>query len=602
MTIAAFKKITLFGKIQLKERILKKLQALGCMHLITIQQKKRKEITIASTTPLDQIKKALQYLQDSPQYGKQKKFLKDFDADKTVATILENQSLLREAIDRHDFLQERIKDLSIWGNFVFPQQGELKDIKLWFYKIQHKDIPLLSKNLIIQEIYRDNQFLYIVILSAEEPAQSALPKPRIHTGSIPLNQLRQEFIEINERIDDLNEERRQLTRLQYLLKQELARFEDRTTLQLAHAQTQDENDFFLVQGWVPEKELLRIQSFCIQHKLGMSIETPAANELPPTEMETFPWARAGIELVKFYQTPSYHSLDPSAIVFFSFAVFFAMILADAGYGFIIALLTLLSWKWLNKSNASPWLKPLLVTISIFSIGYGMLVGSYFGVTPAENSFLYKFKLLDINNFNTMMKIVLVIGCLHIIAANGLRAWFAKNLLARMQAIGFIIFIVGVMLLIMGLINKIHFMTPLSVVLIVMSLLAIMIFASDLPVTNLKSFGKRTFFGVAALAELSGLFGDVLSYLRLFALGLAGASLAITFNRIAAHIANSTMGGHGWILAFLVLLFGQVLNFVLCIMSGVIHGLRLNYIEFFKWSVKEEGYSYAPLKKTETFYE
>jgi V/A-type H+-transporting ATPase subunit I len=68
--------------------------------------------------------------------------------------------------------------------------------------------------------------------------------------------------------------------------------------------------------------------------------------------------------------------------------------------------------------------------------------------------------------------------------------------------------------------------------------------------------------------------------------------------MATHISHNTLNGHGWILGLLVLLIGQGLNFVLCLMSAVIHSLRLNYIEFFKWSVKEEGYTYAPLKKTE----
>ncbi|WP_233586663.1 V-type ATPase 116kDa subunit family protein [Legionella sp. km772] len=109
--------------------------------------------------------------------------------------------------------------------------------------------------------------------------------------------------------------------------------------------------------------------------------------------------------------------------------------------------------------------------------------------------------------------------------------------------------------------------------------------------------KRIIYGFAAFAELPSLFGDILSYLRLFALGLAGASLAITFNTMAEHIAQTST-----ILAVLVFLIGQTLNFVLCLMSAVIHGLRLNYIEFFKWSVKEEGYGYQPFKKQEITHE
>jgi V/A-type H+-transporting ATPase subunit I len=129
----------------------------------------------------------------------------------------------------------------------------------------------------------------------------------------------------------------------------------------------------------------------------------------------------------------------------------------------------------------------------------------------------------------------------------------------------------------------------------------MIFASNEPITSFKNLLKRIVHGLSALSELPSLFGDILSYLRLFALGLAGASLAVTFNTMAHHITQ-----HGkpssWVLAILILLIGQTLNLALCLMGAVVHGLRLNYIEFFKWSIKEDGYSYQPFKKQEISHE
>jgi V/A-type H+-transporting ATPase subunit I len=90
-----------------------------------------------------------------------------------------------------------------------------------------------------------------------------------------------------------------------------------------------------------------------------------------------------------------------------------------------------------------------------------------------------------------------------------------------------------------------------------------------------------------LAGAMGLFGDVLSYMRLFALGLASASLALTFNQLAGQ-ADAALPGLGLLVAILILLVGHGLNFALALMSGVVHGLRLNYIEFFKWGLSGEG--------------
>jgi V/A-type H+/Na+-transporting ATPase subunit I len=114
-------------------------------------------------------------------------------------------------------------------------------------------------------------------------------------------------------------------------------------------------------------------------------------------------------------------------------------------------------------------------------------------------------------------------------------------------------------------------------------------------------GERPFArfvqGLMGLTKLSGALGDVLSYLRLFALGLGSASLSIEFNRMAAGVYES-YPGIGLFLALLILVLGHGVNLFLGIASGVIHGLRLNVIEFFNWGLKEEGTLYKPFKQSE----
>jgi V/A-type H+-transporting ATPase subunit I len=107
--------------------------------------------------------------------------------------------------------------------------------------------------------------------------------------------------------------------------------------------------------------------------------------------------------------------------------------------------------------------------------------------------------------------------------------------------------------------------------------------------------KRLMQGGLALTSVTKAFGDVLSYLRLFALGLASASLAITFNELAAQIRGSA-GAAGPYLAVGLLLLGHTLNFALIMMSAIVHGLRLNLIEFYNWSVTEEGYPFRAFRK------
>ena len=100
-----------------------------------------------------------------------------------------------------------------------------------------------------------------------------------------------------------------------------------------------------------------------------------------------------------------------------------------------------------------------------------------------------------------------------------------------------------------------------------------------------------------MVEVSKLFGDVMSYLRLFALGLASASLALTFNQLAAQVQQA-VPGLGLLLSFLILLLGHGINLLLAIISGFVHGLRLNFIEFFNWGLSEEGYPFQAFAKKE----
>lgn len=125
---------------------------------------------------------------------------------------------------------------------------------------------------------------------------------------------------------------------------------------------------------------------------------------------------------------------------------------------------------------------------------------------------------------------------------------------------------------------------------------VMLFSSQRPVLtlNLKDHARRVMDGFVSLTSIPRAFGDVLSYLRLFALGLASAQLASTFNELTFKASGAV--GIGSLLAVGVIIFGHGLNFALAIMSGVVHGLRLNCIEFFGWSLPEEGYPFQPFCK------
>lgn len=602
MSVAIFKKVSLFGLIAHKAAILQQLQVLGCVHLSTISKQTEAAFVPEEKALAKEIKHALRYLADSPRQANQRKSREGFHPEQLVQEILQNQQELLDSIDRRDFLDNRIKALTVWGNFHFPTKKENQDYLLWFYQVPHNSVKLLSQNLIIQEISRDNLFVYCVVLAKEEPTISEIPFPRVHTGSVPLKMLLKEREDIEDRIDILEEKRRFYTRFRYLLTCEIANFIDQDLLLKASKQLRDEENFFVLQGFVPEKKVAVLAKFCELNEIGLVLEEVKSEDFPPTMLETSEILKGGAHLVNFYQTPGYTDIDPSRMVFFSFSLFFAMIVADAGFGLVIALITLFLWRKLGKYHGKKWLRPLLVSVSLSTILYGTLIGSYFGFAPPVGGWLAKLKVLNIQDFKTMMIIALVVGCLHICLGIVLRLAHGQNKYQKMQLGGWLLLVLAGMVLGWAVMENNQTWIEIMLGVEAFSLLLIMFFASDLPVTNIQSFFKRILAGLIAVTNLTSLFGDILSYIRLFALGLAGSSLAFTFNTIAAKISQTALNGHGWVIGLLILLFGQILNFALSLLGGVVHGLRLNYIEFFKWSLEKEGTPYTPLKKQEIFYE
>lgn len=177
--------------------------------------------------------------------------------------------------------------------------------------------------------------------------------------------------------------------------------------------------------------------------------------------------------------------------------------------------------------------------------------------------------------------------------NLMEAWRLGKRPESLAPIGWALMTVGGLILAAGVQQDSETVTNFGVYMMLAGAVLVLLFSN---VTD--HLGKRLLSGVFAFTRLTNAFGDVMSYLRLFALGLATASLAVAFNDMAADV-KSAYPGLGLLAAALVLIIGHFLNFVLGIMSAVVHGLRLNFIEFFNWGLNEEGHLYNAFKRKGT---
>ena len=144
---------------------------------------------------------------------------------------------------------------------------------------------------------------------------------------MPLSRLEEELEESEQLLEDLFAEREALTRWNYLLSQAVAAIQDAAELAEAQSGTQDEEEFFLVQGWIPVAERKEAEVFCIENGVAAIFEEPTEDDHPPTLLEKTSGTGGGADALGFFQTPNYRAWDPGNVVFYSFSLFFGMIMS-----------------------------------------------------------------------------------------------------------------------------------------------------------------------------------------------------------------------------------------------------------------------------------
>jgi V/A-type H+-transporting ATPase subunit I len=594
MAIARMARVTLCGLLPEKAAVLDAVQALGAMHLIPL----RTPDPLAPEDPAQRRRAdtAFRHLVEAPEKLTPYRLGKPFDPEAVIGSIIANRLELRRLHDRSDELDMLIEGLAPWGEFTLPPPAQTGGEQLWLYALPVKQrVALAGVDLPWSIVGGTPGMLHVVVIAKDEPPRTLLPVSRVDTGGASLAALRDEREELDIAIEKAARERADLTRWRVILGTRLAAAEDADDRRAAATQTLDADAVFAVQGWVPVDREADLRALAARDRLALLIEPPTAQDMPPTLFRPGSDGEAmGGDLTRFYTSPGYRSWDPSFIVFVSFAIFFAMIMADAGYALLIATLTALYWKKMGASGSGRRMRTMLVALAAASLAYGVAAGSYFGFAPPEGGMLARLAVIDVTDFEKMMRVSILIGALHISIALGAVAWLNKGRGAGLAALGWITVIAGGLLLWLGAGEG----TRQAAIWMLVGGLAVVFIGSAAVRPAGSSAVGRLGDGFLALTGATKLFGDLLSYLRLFALGLASASLAGTFNQLAMDL-HATRPGIGLLLAIVVFIFGHGINLLIGLMSGVVHGLRLNYIEFFGWGLTAEGYPFRAFEKRET---
>lgn len=358
---------------------------------------------------------------------------------------------------------------------------------------------------------------------------------------------------------------------------------------------------FVLQAWCPDRSFPRLSEIAAEIPIQVEEVAPDERERVPTLMANEGSAALGEDLVKIYDTPSYNDWDPSSWVFFSFMLFYSMIFGDAGYALtIIAALLYARHKIKAPSAGIRRFLNLSLALSGAATAYGLLTGGFYGLSGQNPLFGWIVRLAlidtDISHpgvLSKMMTISIVIGLIHITISILLKA--GRSILSMKQPIGAIPLLAWVP----G-IWGFYFWANLKDTDPATAAVCLKIFIAALIVVFLTSAGSwrplRFLFG-GFLGVYNGVqfFADVLSYLRLFALGLSGSLIAQNFNMLAMMVWDAGPLYFTILPATLIFVAGHALNIALCVMGGVIHGLRLNFLEWYRWSFDGGGRPFKAFK-------
>lgn len=634
------KKFLFVGLKEEKDLFFKRAQEAGIIHFVNTKA------APAAGLPEDiqDMAKAIKVLRSQPVMDQED--VEEFGiADPLTKKILSIRDSLNALYEEERIIRLEISRVEVFGDFslediaMIEKDGKRK-IQFFCAKLGTSQHPELPDEIIY--VGSDHGLDYFCAIN-EQPRR--YPKMIEMIIERPVGQLKRRYAEVQKEIHSKEQLLKSFAKHNQLLHHAFINKLNAYHLKLAKNFVDfplENEGLFVVQGWVPVHKLDALHELVQEMKIHVEEIDIDPNEVIPTYLENQGAARIGEDLVHIYDTPSNTDSDPSLWVLFFFALFFSMIIGDGGYGLILLLVAMyIRYKHQGLGGAKKRALNLLTILAFATIVWGALTTSFFGITIAPDNpvrrvsmmswlvekkveyhiehkddvyqeWVKKFPQLEgvtnpeefllkastvkphgginyevYNKFsdNIMMELALLVGVLHIIISMG------RYLNRNWSHLGWIIFIIGAYL------YTPYFLGAASILSFVFGINqeeaarnGLYMMYGGMALAVVLALFKHKWLGLLEASVVIQIFGDVLSYLRLYALGLAGGLLTATMIDLAA--------GVPFFFGVLILLFGHLVNIVLGIMGGTIHGLRLNFLEWYHYSFEGGGKKFNPLKKQE----
>ena len=603
-------KMTKYSFILLSEQtegFLNSLQELGVVD-ISRSLKPIDEQSSGMLAEADRAKKALSILA-ACKAGSEKDF--KFDGC-PVDAVLETQDRIAEIAAEIAAAKKEIAVRQPWGNFSSEDIHKLESqgLKLRFYSCMKKKFdPSWAEIQPLEVISETESKLFFVTVSPAQEEYSfpleAIPAPE---GSVNEEEEKLALLQ-----SKLEKEQQLLANLKSCSDEIRKAYNDslsRLDLYFAEAATEKAVDNYLtvLTGFAPTSDDKRLCTSFDSMDIYYSHEAATKEDNPPVKLKNNWFAKNFEVLTGMYGVPAYDEFDPTPVLGPFFMLFFAMCMGDAGYGILLMLIALVLRLKMKDSSLGK-MHRLIAFLGGMTFVVGIFLGTFFGMSILEASWApawLKGLCIDgwfpdakIAGFPVQMVLAVAIGVLHICLAmiiktiNFTKRFGFKKTVATW---GWTTLIVGGLVVVslgMTEVLSAEAFKWTIIALAVVSGLAIYVFNTPgrNPLLNIGSGLWDTYNMV------TGLLGDVLSYIRLYALGLAGGMLGNAFNIMGTMILDIPVPGVNWVFCIIILIFGHVLNLAMSCLGAFVHPLRLTFVEYFKNSGYEgSGAKYNPLTK------
>lgn len=590
------------------EEFLSKIQDLGVID-ITRSVKPVDEKSEALLSEADTVKKALAVL-NSCDAEPEKGFRLDGDP---VEAALKAQADVEELKNELSSAKKELSARKPWGQFSTEAIGRLEaqGLKIRFYSCQKKKFDHAWAEIQPLQVVSETDTTVFFVTVAPVSEEYSFPIEPMATPEGSVNEME---LTIKDLETKLSERKKLLGNLKGCIGELRQRYNEKLgalDLYLAESATEMAADSHLavVTGFAPTEDDKRLcDAF---DALGIYyIHEPATKEdNPPIKLHNNWFAKNFEVLTGMYGMPVYDEFDPTPVLGPFFMLFFAMCMGDAGYGIVLMLIALFMKLKMQGTSLGKMYR-LIGFLGGMTFFVGLFLGTFFGMSILEASWTpdwLKALCVDgwfpegkIAGFPVQMVLAVAIGVLHICLAMIIktinytkRFGFSKTV----STWGWTTLIVGgIIVIALGMTEVLSEVAFKWVIIALAAVSSLAIFVFNTPGRNpLVNIGSGLW---DTYNMVTGLMGDVLSYIRLYALGLAGGMLGNAFNIMGTMILDIPVPGVNWVFCIVILIFGHVLNLAMSCLGAFVHPLRLTFVEYFKNSGYEgTGLKYNPLTKT-----